>query len=207
MSILNKIIDNKVIAVIRSTTSDDLSPFIDVIVESGINSIEITLTTPNALSIIKRLKRNYKSSILLGAGTVTDLDSAKKGLDAGAEFIVSPIYNIEVINYLKKNRFPIISGAFSPTEIYKSYHAGVDMIKIFPANLLGLENFKSIQDIMPNLPLMPTGGLTSENARNWLDAGADVLGIGSSLINDQIVSNKDYDTLKLNSQKILESIK
>ena len=207
MSILNKIIDNKVIAVIRSTTSDDLSSFIDVIVESGINSIEITLTTPNALSIIKQLRRNYKSSILLGAGTVMDLDSAKKGLDAGAEFIVSPIYNIEVINYLKKNRFPIISGAFSPTEIYKSYHAGVDMIKIFPANLLGLENFKSIQDIMPNLPLMPTGGLTSENARNWLDAGADVLGIGSSLINDQIVSNKDYDTLKLNSQKILESIK
>ena len=207
MSILNKIIDNKVIAVIRSTTSDDLSPFIDVIVESGINSIEITLTTPNALSIIKQLKRNYKSSILLGAGTVTNLDSAKKGLDAGAEFIVSPIYNIEVINYLKKNRFPIISGAFSPTEIYNSYHAGVDMIKIFPANLLGLENFKSIQDIMPNLLSMPTGGLTSENARNWLDAGADVLGIGSSLINDQIVSNKDYDTLKLNSQKILESIK
>ena len=81
------------------------------------------------------------------------------------------------------------------------------MIKIFPANLLGLENFKSIQDIMPNLLLMPTGGLTSENARNWLDAGADVLGIGSSLINDQIVSNKDYDKLKLNSQKILESIK
>ena len=207
MSILNKIIDNKVIAVIRSTTSDDLSSFIDVIVESGINSIEITLTTPNALSIIKQLRRNYKSSILLGAGTVTDLDSAKKGLDAGAEFIVSPIYNIEVINYLKKNRFPIISGAFSPTEIYKSYHAGVDMIKIFPANLLGLENFKSIQDIMPNLLSMPTGGLTSENARNWLDAGADVLGIGSSLINDQIVSNKDYDKLKLNSQKILESIK
>ena len=207
MSILNKIINNKVIAVIRSATGDDLSSFIDVIVESGINSIEITLTTPNALSIIKQLRRNYKSSILLGAGTVTDLDSAKKGLDAGAEFIVSPIYNIEVINYLKKNRFPIISGAFSPTEIYKSYHAGVDMIKIFPANLLGLENFKSIQDIMPNLPLMPTGGLTSENARNWLDAGADVLGIGSSLINDQIVSNKDYDKLKLNSQKILESIK
>ena len=207
MSILNKIINNKVIAVIRSTTSDDLSPFIDVIVESGINSIEITLTTPNALSIIKQLRRNYKSSILLGAGTVTDLDSAKKSIDAGAEFIVSPIYNIEVINYLKKNRFPIISGAFSPTEIYNSYHAGVDMIKIFPANLLGLENFKSIQGIMPNLLLMPTGGLTSKNARNWLDAGADVLGIGSSLINDQIVSNKDFDTLKLNSQKILESIK
>ncbi len=207
MSILNKIINNKVIAVIRSTTSDDLSPFIDVIVESGINSIEITLTTPNALSIIKQLRLNYKSSILLGAGTVTDLDSAKKSLDAGAEFIVSPIYNFEVINYLKKNRFPIISGAFSPTEIYNSYHAGVDMIKIFPANLLGLENFKSIQGIMPNLLLMPTGGLTSKNARNWLDAGADVLGIGSSLINDQIVSNKDFDTLKLNSQKILESIK
>ncbi len=207
MSILNKIINNKVIAVIRSTTSDDLSPFIDVIVESGINSIEITLTTPNALSIIKQLRYNYKSSILLGAGTVTDLDSAKKSLDAGAEFIVSPIYNIEVINYLKKNRFPIISGAFSPTEIYNSYHAGVDMIKIFPANLLGLENFKTIQGIMPNLLLMPTGGLTSKNARNWLDAGADVLGIGSSLINDQIVSNKDFDTLKLNSQKILESIK
>ena len=207
MSILNKIINNKVIAVIRLTTSDDLSPFIDVIVESGINSIEITLTTPNALSIIKQLKRNYKSSILLGAGTVTDLDSAKKSIDAGAEFIVSPIYNIEVINYLKKNRFPIISGAFSPTEIYNSYHAGVDMIKIFPANLLGLENFKTIQGIMPNLLLMPTGGLTSKNARNWLDAGADVLGIGSSLINDQIVSNKDFDALRSNSQKILESIK
>ena len=207
MSILNKIINNKVIAVIRSTTSDDLSPFIDVIVESGINSIEITLTTPNALSIIKQLRLNYKSSILLGAGTVTDLDSAKKSLDAGAEFIVSPIYNFEVINYLKKNRFPIISGAFSPTEIYNSYDAGADMIKIFPANLLGIKNFKSLKIIAPKIPLMVTGGITTNNSREWLDSGADVLGIGSSLINDQIISSKDYDKLKLNSKKILESIK
>ena len=207
MSILNKIINNKVIAVIRSTTSDDLSPFIDVIVESGINSIEITLTTPNALSVIKQLKSYYKGSILIGAGTVTDLDSAKKALDAGAEYIVTPVLNMEVIDYVKKSRFPVISGAFSPTEIYNSFHAGSDMIKIFPANLLGIENFKSIQVIMPKLTLMPTGGISSENAREWLNAGADVLGIGSSLINDQIISNKDYDKLKSNSQKILESIK
>ena len=207
MSILNKIINNKVIAVIRSTTSDDLSPFIDVIVESGINSIEITLTTPNALSVIKKLKSNYKGSILIGAGTVTDLDSAKKALDVGAEYIVTPVLNMEVIDYVKKSRFPVISGAFSPTEIYNSFHAGSDMIKIFPANLLGIENFKSIQVIMPKLTLMPTGGISSENAREWLNAGADVLGIGTSLINDQIISNKDYDKLKSNSQKILESIK
>tara|TARA_B100001769_G_C21995119_1_gene534841 strand:+ start:149 stop:772 length:624 start_codon:yes stop_codon:yes gene_type:complete len=207
MSILNKIINNKVIAVIRSTTSDDLSPFIDVIVESGINSIEITLTTPNALSVIKQLKSYYKGSILIGAGTVTNLDSAKKALDVGAEYIVTPVLNMEVIDYVKKSRFPVISGAFSPTEIYNSFHAGSDMIKIFPANLLGIENFKSIQVIMPKLTLMPTGGISSENAREWLNAGADVLGIGSSLINDQIISNKDYDKLKSNSQKILESIK
>ena len=207
MSILNKIINNKVIAVIRSTTSDDLSPFIDLIVESGINSIEITLTTPNALSVIKQLKSYYKGSILIGAGTVTDLDSAKKALDAGAEYIVTPVLNMEVIDYVKKSRFPVISGAFSPTEIYNSFHAGSDMIKIFPANLLGIENFKSIQVIMPKLTLMPTGGISMENAREWLNAGADVLGIGSSLINDQIISNKDYDKLKSNSQKILESIK
>jgi len=207
MSILNKIINNKVIAVIRSTTSDDLSPFIDVIVESGINSIEITLTTPNALSVIKQLKSYYKGSILIGAGTVTNLDSAKKALDVGAEYIVTPVLNMEVIDYVKKSRFPVISGAFSPTEIYNSFHAGSDMIKIFPANLLGIENFKSIQVIMPKLTLMPTGGISMENAREWLNAGADVLGIGSSLINDQIISNKDYDKLKSNSQKILESIK
>ena len=207
MSILNKIINNKVIAVIRSTTSDDLSPFIDVIVESGINSIEITLTTPNALSVIKQLKSYYKGSILIGAGTVTNLNSAKKALDVGAEYIVTPVLNMEVIDYVKKSRFPVISGAFSPTEIYNSFHAGSDMIKIFPANLLGIENFKSIQVIMPKLTLMPTGGISSENAREWLNAGADVLGIGTSLINDQIISNKDYDKLKSNSQKILESIK
>ena len=207
MSILNKIINNKVIAVIRSTTSDDLSPFIDVIVESGINSIEITLTTPNALSVIKQLKSYYKGSILIGAGTVTNLDSAKKALDVGAEYIVTPVLNMEVIDYVKKSRFPVISGALSPTEIYNSFHAGSDMIKIFPANLLGIENFKSIQVIMPKLTLMPTGGISSENAREWLNAGADVLGIGTSLINDQIISNKDYDKLKSNSQKILESIK
>ena len=207
MSILNKIINNKVIAVIRSTTSDDLSPFIDVIVESGINSIEITLTTPNALSVIKQLKSYYKGSILIGAGTVTNLNSAKKALDVGAEYIVTPVLNMEVIDYVKKSRFPVISGAFSPTEIYNSFHAGSDMIKIFPANLLGIENFKSIQVIMPKLTLMPTGGISMENAREWLNAGADVLGIGSSLINDQIISNKDYDKLKSNSQKILESIK
>ena len=207
MSNLKKIIDNKVIAVIRSKSKDNLMPFIDLIIKSGINSIEITLTTPNALSVIKKLKSNYKGSILIGAGTVTDLDSAKKALDAGAEYIVTPVLNMEVIDYVKKSQFPVISGAFSPTEIYNSFHAGSDMIKIFPANLLGIENFKSIQVIMPKLTLMPTGGISSENAREWLNAGADVLGIGTSLINDQIISNKDYDKLKSNSQKILESIK
>ena len=207
MSILKKIIENKVIAVIRSNSKDNLMPFIDLIIKSGINSIEITLTTPNALSVIKQLKSNYKGSILIGAGTVTDLDSAKKALDAGAEYIVTPVLNMEVIDYVKKSQFPVISGAFSPTEIYNSFHAGSDMIKIFPANLLGIENFKSIQVIMPKLTLMPTGGISSENAREWLNAGADVLGIGTSLINDQIISNKDYDKLKSNSQKILESIK
>ena len=207
MSILKKIIGNKLIAVIRTNRKDNLMPFIDVIIKSGINSIEITLTTPNALSVIKKLKSNYKGSILIGAGTVTDLDSAKKALDVGAEYIVTPILNMEVIDYVKKSRFPIISGAFSPTEIYNSFHAGSDMIKIFPANLLGIENFKSIQVIMPKLTLMPTGGISSENAREWLNAGANVLGIGTSLINDQIISNKDYDKLKSNSQKILESIK
>jgi len=207
MSILKKIIENKVIAVIRSNSKDNLIPFIDLIIKSGINSIEITLTTPNALSVIKQLKSNYKGSILIGAGTVTDLDSAKKALDVGAEYIVTPVLNMEVIDYVKKSQFPVISGAFSPTEIYNSFHAGSDMIKIFPANLLGIENFKSIQVIMPKLTLMPTGGISSENAREWLNAGADVLGIGSSLINDQIISNKDYDKLKSNSQKILESIK
>lgn len=207
MSILKKIIENKVIAVIRSNSKDNLMPFIDLIIKSGINSIEITLTTPNALSVIKQLKNYYKGSILIGAGTVTDLDSAKKALDVGAEYIVTPVLNMEVIDYVKKSRFPVISGAFSPTEIYNSFHAGSDMIKIFPANLLGIENFKSIQVIMPKLTLMPTGGISSENAREWLNAGADVLGIGTSLINDQIISNKDYDKLKSNSQKILESIK
>ena len=207
MSILKKIIENKVIAVIRSNSKDNLMPFIDLIIKSGINSIEITLTTPNALSVIKQLKSNYKGSILIGAGTVTDLDSAKKALDVGAEYIVTPVLNMEVIDYVKKSQCPVISGAFSPTEIYNSFHAGSDMIKIFPANLLGIENFKSIQVIMPKLTLMPTGGISSENAREWLNAGADVLGIGSSLINDQIISNKDYDKLKSNSQKILESIK
>ena len=207
MSILKKIIGNKLIAVIRTNRKDNLMPFIDVIIKSGINSIEITLTTPNALSVIKKLKSNYKGSILIGAGTVTNLDSAKKALDVGAEYIVTPVLNMEVIDYVKKSRFPVISGAFSPTEIYNSFHAGSDMIKIFPANLLGIENFKSIQVIMPKLTLMPTGGISMENAREWLNAGADVLGIGSSLINDQIISNKDYDKLKSNSQKILESIK
>ena len=207
MNILKSIIENKIIAVIRSTVNEDLISFIDIIVESGINSIEVTLTTPNALSIIKQLRNNYENSILLGAGTVTDLDGAKRAIDTGAEFIVMPIYNIEVINYLKNNRFPIISGAFSPTEIYNSYHAGADMIKIFPANLLGIKNFKSLQIIAPKIPLMVTGGITTDNSREWLDSGADVLGIGSSLINDQIISSKDYDKLKLNSKKILESIK
>ena len=207
MNILKSIIENKIIAVIRSTVSEDLISFIDIVVESGINSIEVTLTTPNALSIIKQLRNNYENSILLGAGTVIDLDGAKRAIDAGAEFIVMPIYNIEVINYLKNNRFPIISGAFSPTEIYNSYNAGADMIKIFPANLLGIKNFKSLQIIAPKIPLMVTGGITTDNSREWLDSGADVLGIGSSLINDQIISSKDYDKLKLNSKKISESIK
>jgi 2-dehydro-3-deoxyphosphogluconate aldolase/(4S)-4-hydroxy-2-oxoglutarate aldolase len=207
MSVINKILAKKVTAIIRSKQIFDPISFVEVIIEAGIDSIEITMTTPNALSIITDLKNQFEDSIVLGAGTVLDIETAKKALDAGAEFIVTPVSNFQIIDYMNKRTTPIISGAFSPTEIYNCHMAGSDIVKVFPANILGINYFKSIRDLFPDILMMPTGGITIENSRKWIEVGANALGVGSNLLNDEIIEKKNYGKLKSSVQKLLTSLK
>ncbi|WP_025667326.1 bifunctional 4-hydroxy-2-oxoglutarate aldolase/2-dehydro-3-deoxy-phosphogluconate aldolase [Aquimarina megaterium] len=207
MNTLGKIFDKKAIAVIRSKHEFEALKFIETIIEGGISCIEITMTTPNALAIIQDMHKEFGNSIVLGAGTILSVEEAKKTIDAGANFIVTPISDFNLIEYVKQQNIVVMAGAFSPTEIYNCHVAGADIVKVFPANSVGVPYFKSLRGPFPNIPMMPTGGVTIENAKEWIQAGANAIGIGSTLFNDKIVIERDLPKLKFNAEKITESLK
>ncbi len=204
--VLKCIFERKAIAVIRSKQEFDALKFVSVIVEGGITCIEITMTTPSALTIIKSLADAFGDKIILGAGTVLDIATAKQVVAAGAKFLVTPIADFELIAFAKREGIPVMTGAFSPTEIYNCYKAGADIVKVFPANVFGISYFKNLRGPFPDIPLIPTGGVTTENAGDWIKAGANAVGVGGALLNDDIVRNKDFATLKQNAEKIVRSL-
>lgn len=206
MKTLEKIFQKKAIAVIRSRHEFEALKFVEAIIEGGITCIELTMTTPNALNIISDLHDEFGNTIVLGAGTVLDIETANKTLDVGVDFIVTPVSNFDLIQYVKQQDIPVIAGAFSPTEIYNCHLAGAEIVKVFPANIVGKAYFKSLRGLFPDIPMMPTGGVTTDNAGDWIKAGANAVGIGNTLINDEIILNKDYSKLKENTKKIITSL-
>lgn len=205
--IINQIISQKVVAVLRLDNQDDILPTVDAVVRGGISSIEITMTTPGGLKIIEQINKRFTDNILVGAGSVLTPKDAHDAIIAGAKYIVSPVFNPEIIKMAHYNELPAMPGCFSPTEIYNAYSCGADIIKVFPANITGMNFFKSILGPMPFLKLMPTGGVTLNNAGKWLNAGACAVGVGSSLIDKTAISKKDFTKIKNNAELLIENIK
>lgn len=204
--ILNKILDKKVIAVIRLKEAEKLKKVIEAVYNGGISVIEITMTVPNAVKLIEEMSGYFQDKIILGAGSVLDKKKAEDVIKAGAKFVVSPIFKKEIVETTHKFELPVMPGAFTPTEIQTAYEAGADVVKVFPADVVGMSFFKSVLAPMPHLKLMPTGGVDLHNAGDWIKAGACAVGVGTALLDKDAIKNEQYEILTANAQTINKSI-
>lgn len=191
MTTLSQILTNKIVAIIRGAEPDDVLEIAKALYEGGIKCLEITLNSPNALQVIESIAMKMEGSILVGAGTVLSAAAASNAIAAGAKFIISPITDTETISMTKQLGAVSIPGAFTPTEIFKAYSSGGDIIKVFPASS-GPGFIKEILAPLPHIPLMPTGGVSLENINEFKKAGAVAFGIGKALVDTKQKINEVY---------------
>ena len=189
--VLNRIKSEKVIALIRADSSASLLDCARALSAGGLNCIELTMTTPGALELCAQVSKELPN-VLLGLGTVLDADTARKGIAAGAKFIVTPAVRPTVIAACKEAGVPILSGALTPTEAYTAWELGSDVIKVFPAEFFGPAYIKSLKAPFPKIEFMPTGGVTPETLGEFLKAGAFATAAGSSLVAAAALKSGDW---------------
>jgi 2-dehydro-3-deoxyphosphogluconate aldolase / (4S)-4-hydroxy-2-oxoglutarate aldolase len=192
--ILDRIKKEKVLALIRADGPDSLLECAGALSKGGLNAIELTMTTPGALKLVAEVSRKMPG-ILLGLGTVLDADTARAGIVAGAQFIVTPGVRPEVIEACNSLEVPILSGAFTPTEVALAAELGADVIKIFPAEFFGPAYIKSLRAVFPQLKFLPTGGVTPQTLPDFLKAGAFAAAAGSSLIDPSALKAGNWDAI------------
>lgn len=193
IEILNKILDGGIVAIVRVKDAEKVVPASRAILAGGIRAIEVTMNTPKVLESISELSEI--EGIIPGVGTVTDAEMAASAIHAGAEFVVTPVTKKEIIDVCHKLGKPVFSGAFSPGEIFQAYEWEADVIKVFPAETLGMKYIKAVLAPFPQINLMPTGGVTSENIDSWYEMGAVCVGVGGSLTNVEIINNAEWARL------------
>ena len=202
--ILGQILAQKVVAIVRLATAEAVVPTVEALHAGGVSTIEITMGTPGALRHIKRYADH--ASVVIGAGSVIDAETARAAIGAGAKFLVTPVSKASVIGTALRYQVPVFSGAFTPGEILQAVEWGADVVKVFPADALGISYFKAILAPMPHLPVMPTGGVTLDNAADWLAAGACALGVGSALTDKKAIAAGDYEQITQNARQLLKNI-
>jgi 2-dehydro-3-deoxyphosphogluconate aldolase/(4S)-4-hydroxy-2-oxoglutarate aldolase len=195
LEIIDLLIKSGLIAVIRTSQASQVLPICEALLAGGINALEITLTTPGALEAIAQMRSVLDPRAVIGAGTVLNAASALQVIAAGAEFVVSPIARLEIIDAAHRHDRPVMLGAYTPTEAQSAHEAGADFIKIFPADKLGPAYIKSIRAPLPHLRIVPTGGVDLPTAPEFFKAGCVALGIGSSLITPEILRTSNWSEL------------
>jgi len=196
-----------IVAVIRIKEPARLRAVVDALAEGGLRAIEVTMTVPGAVGLIAELAPTMPSGFLLGAGTVTDADTVRRVADAGARYVVSPVYRRSVLEACHERDLAAMPGCFSPTEILDAWEAGADVVKVFPATALGPGFIKDIRGPLPQVKLMPTGGVTLDNAGDWIRAGAVAVGVGTALTDAKAIAAGDYGTLRANAERIVANVR
>jgi len=196
-----------IVAVIRIKEPAKLQAVVDAISEGGITALEVTMTVPGAIELIAGLAPKMPPGFLLGAGTVVDPATALKVIDAGAQFIVSPVFRRDVIEACHSRDVAVTPGCFTPTEILDAWDAGADIVKVFPATALGPGYIKDVRAPLPHVKLMPTGGVTLDNAGEWNKAGAVAVGVGSALTDAKAIAAGDFGVLRANAERIVANVR
>jgi 2-dehydro-3-deoxyphosphogluconate aldolase/(4S)-4-hydroxy-2-oxoglutarate aldolase len=194
------------VAVIRMKDAAQLRAVALALFEGGIRAIEVTMTVPRAVELITELAASFADEFLVGAGTVLDAETAQQVIEAGARFVVSPVFKAGLIETGHRYDVPVMPGCFSPTEIVTAWEAGADIVKVFPATALGPAFFKDIRGPLPQVRLMPTGGVTGDNAGDWIRAGAVAVGAGTSLVDARAVVERRFDLITANARHFIQAV-
>ena len=195
-----------VVAVIRLKDATRFRAAVDALVAGGVRAIEVTMTVPGAVDLVRQLAAALPAGFLLGAGTVLDADTSRAVIDAGASFVVSPVFRPDVIRVCHERGAAAMPGCFSPTEILAAHDAGADVVKVFPATSLGPQFIKDVRGPLPQVKLMPTGGVTLDNAGDWIRAGAVAVGIGSALVDAKAIDAGRFDVITANALRAVASV-
>lgn len=195
--------ESPIIAVIRNMDEKNVYNIIEALLKGGIRNIELTYGASSPAPLIKKVKREFKRDIVIGAGTVLTVEQAKESIDYGAEFIFSPIYDKNVVIETVRQNVISIPGCYSPTEMYEAYQSGAKIVKLFPATSLGPDFIKDIKAPMPFLNIIPTGGINKENISNYIKAGAIAVGMGGALLDKDLIADKNFKKLADNSRELV----
>ena len=195
-AIVARMCDKGIVAVVRAKSSEQLNSVARALLDGGVDCIEITMTTPNALQVIADCRKSLGDAALIGVGSVLDAATAKEAIDAGAQYVVSPVFVPAVIDAAHDAGMPCVPGAFTPTEILEATRAGADLVKVFPGGSVGPEYFKAVLAPMPHLKLTPTGGVDLNTAADWIAAGAQTLGVGSALVTKSALASGNMDEIR-----------
>jgi 2-dehydro-3-deoxyphosphogluconate aldolase/(4S)-4-hydroxy-2-oxoglutarate aldolase len=196
-----------VVAVIRLQDSSKLRAVIDALAAGGVKALEVTMTVPRAIELIGEIAPTLPPDFVIGAGTVVDPDTAHAAILAGARFIVGPVLRPAVIDVCHRYDVAVMPGCFSPTEILTAWEAGADVVKVFPATALGPSYFKDIRGPLPQLKLMPTGGVSLDNAGDWIRAGAVAIGVGTALVDAKMVAAGDFAAITERAGRFVEAVR
>src|SRR5438477_9819558 len=193
---LRRVLDGGIVAVVRSPDSQQLVEVCRALADGGVTTCEITMTVPDALDVVRRVRSALGDRVLLGAGTILDSETARAALLAGAEYIVAPTLNLEVIRLCHRYDKAVMPGAFTPTEVLTAWEAGADIVKVFPADVGGPAYLKALRGPLPQVRLMPTGGVDLNTAAAFLKAGACCLGVGGQLVEPKAVAERNFDRVR-----------
>ncbi len=195
-----------VVAVIRLQDSNKLRGVVDALAAGGVRALEVTMTVPGAIRLIEEIAPTLPGEFQLGAGTVLDTETARLAILAGARYIVAPVFRPEVVQMCHRYDVAAMPGCFTPTEILAAWETGADVVKVFPATALGPGYFKDVRGPLPQVKLMPTGGVSLENAGTWIKAGAVAIGVGTAMVDARAVAAGDWAAITAKAKAFVEAV-
>ncbi|MCU0646587.1 MAG: bifunctional 4-hydroxy-2-oxoglutarate aldolase/2-dehydro-3-deoxy-phosphogluconate aldolase [Gemmatimonadaceae bacterium] len=196
----------RAVAVVRLPDADAVHRTVDALCDGGVRAIELTLTTPGAVPLLAALRARLGDTVVLGAGSVLSAADARASIEAGATFVVSPVCDAEVIRVAHDAHVPAMAGGYTPNELLHAHRLGADVVKLFPADALGPSYLRAVLAPMPFLRLMPTGGVTPENAGDWLRAGAVAVGLGSAVVDTARIAAGDFAAIRARAEQTIASL-
>lgn len=207
VSAVERIEKSGIVGIIRAPDGAQLVEVAQALLAGGIDVLEVTFTVPRAHVVLEKVADALGDKILLGAGTVLDTETCRTAILAGAEFIVSPGTNVDVIQMCRRYSKPALPGALTPTEVIHAWQAGADFVKVFPCDVLGPSHLKALRGPLPQVKMIPTGGVTLETAADFLKAGAAALGIGSALVEPKAIAARDFKRIETLARQYVEIVR